>query len=202
MTLSKAPLKIGVFGTAADPPHLGHLEIVKCAKRFLDLDRVIVIPTKIPSHKAEPETSAHARFKMSRLLFTNTPGVLVSDMEIRRRGISYTKDTIAELKKKHPKYRLFWIISLETLLNVPREWREGYKILDLCRFAVVMRRGYKLEKIPATVLAKIVMIKNCRPQEVSSTKIREIISKKGSAARFVGKKVYKFIQKRKLYEKR
>lgn len=201
MTLTKQPLKIGVFGTAADPPHRGHVEVVKCAMRALALDKLIIIPTKIPPHKAMPGVPPEMRFEMVRLLFTITPGVEVSDIEIRRKGISYTKNTIRQLKKIYPNDKLFWIISLETLVNMPKEWRDGYAILDRCRFAVVMRKGYQPVEIPVKALAKIIMIKDCRAPKISSTDLRHMISQKKNIARWVGKKIYKYIKKHKLYEK-
>ena len=211
MTLSKKPLnpalseksgiKIGIFGTAANPPHIGHLKIVKCAKRFLRLDRTIVIPTKIPPHKDMPQVTPKARFQMTRLLFTDTPGVLVSDVEISRRGISYTKDTIAILKKKYSKDKLIWIIGQDSLANMLRDWEEGYGILDLCQFAVLSRKDCSLKKIPKDILAKVIMIKNCGFARESSTEIRDIASDNKKLSKMVGKKVYAYIKKHKLYEK-
>lgn len=201
MTLTNKSLKIGVFGTAADPPHRGHLEVVKCATHALALDKLIVIPTKIPPHKATSGVSPEMRFQMAQLQFTTTPGVEVSDIEIKRRGISYTKNTIRQLKKIYPNDKLFWIISLETLMNMPKEWRDGYAILDRCRFAVVMRGGYQLGEIPTKVLSKIIVIKNCQAPKISSTDIRLLIRRKKNVSKRVGKKVYKYIKKHKLYEK-
>ena len=201
MTLSREPSKIGVFGTAADPPHLGHLAVVKCASRFLDLDKVIVIPTKIPPHKATPKVDAEHRFKMTRLLFTTTPGVVVSDIEIRMRGVSYTKRTSVKLRKKYPNGKLFWIISLETLIKMPEEWREGFGILDHCRFAILARNGYLFKNIPPAVLKKIILINDCAAPGISSTKIRQLISQRKNVTKLVGKKVYKYILKNKLYER-
>ena len=201
MTLTRRPLKIGIFGTTANPPHIGHLKIVKCAQRFLRLDKVIIIPTKIPPHKDMPEVSPRQRFYMTRLLFTTTPGVAVSDIEIRKRGISYTKDTIAILKKKYPKDKLIWIIGQDSLANMLRDWEEGYRIIDLCHFAVIPRHGYSLKKIPKDVLAKVIMIKKCGLTRESSTEIRNIASNDKKFSQMVGKKVYTYVKKYKLYEK-
>lgn len=201
MTLTSKPLKIGIFGTAADPPHRGHIEVAKCAKRFLDLDKLVVIPTKIPPHKVMPGVSPETRFAMARLAFGNIPEVLISDIEIKRRGVSYTKNTIRQLKKNYPSDKLFWVISLETLINMPKEWRDGYRVLDRCRFAVVTRKGYQPGEIPPKVLSKIIMLKDCRAPEISSTDLRHMISQKKNVSKWVGKKVYKFIKKHKLYEK-
>lgn len=201
MTLTNKPLKIGIFGTVADPPHCGHLEVVKCAMRALALDKLIVIPTKIPPHKAIPGVYPEMRFEMAQLIFSSTPGVEVSDIEIKRKGISYTKNTIRQLKKIYPNDKLFWIISLETLVNMPKEWRDGYAVLDRCRFAVVMRKGFEFEKIPPKILAKIIMVKDCRAPKISSTDLREQILRKKNVSNWVGKNVYKYIRKHRLYEK-
>lgn len=201
MTLSKKPLKIGIFGTAADPPHLGHLAVVKCAARFLDVDKVIVIPTKIPPHKAMSKVSPEHRLVMTHQLFNSTPGVEVSDVELKMPGVSYTKRTIAKLRKMYPNDKLFWIISLETLIKMPKEWREGFGILDYCHFAVLMRNGYKFKDIPPAVLKKVILINNCTSPAVSSTKIRQIIPREENFKKWVGRKLYKYILKNKLYEK-
>ena len=92
-------MKIGVFGGTFDPPHYGHLIVAECVRERLQLDRLVMVPSWISPHKLERETaSAEDRLEMLRLLVKGKEGFLISDVETRRKGVSYTVDTLRELQ--------------------------------------------------------------------------------------------------------
>jgi nicotinate-nucleotide adenylyltransferase len=197
---TKRQVKIGIFGSACDPPHTGHIAVGEYAKNAIKLNRLILMPTKYPPHKDMPETSAKTRFHMARLA-AKKYGWEVSDMEIRRRGKSYTADTIAALKRKYPNAELFWIIGADALLSMPYKWKFGYGILAYCRFVAAKRRGFPLDKVPAKILKKVVVLKRPARRFISSTIVREAIGRGDfeTAKQFLDPEVFRFIIRNHLY---
>ena len=99
---TRAGRRIGVFGGAFDPPHLGHVALVQEALVQLALDEVRVIPTGQSWHRQRPVTAAHHRLAMTRLAFEGEHSVVVDDREIQREGPSYTIDTLQVLAAQFP----------------------------------------------------------------------------------------------------
>src|SRR5437867_11074451 len=98
--------RIGLFGGTFDPPHLGHLAIAERARDRLRLDQVIFMPSGTPPHKRGAVISpAAARVAMTRLAVRDNPAFLVCTLETRRRGASYTVDTLRMLRAEHPRVR-------------------------------------------------------------------------------------------------
>lgn len=197
----KTAVKIGILGSACNPPHTGHVAIGECAKKTLKLDRLIIMPTKHSPHKEVPGVSGKMRFAMARLM-AKKRGWEVSDMEMRRRGKSYTADTIAELKKKYPHVNLFWIVGLDAILSMPKKWKLGYGILDHCQFVAAKRRGYPLKRVPADILKKIIVLQKPARQSFSSTAIRNAIARGDlkKAKQYLDPEVFAFIICYNLYQ--
>ncbi|MFA7283912.1 MAG: nicotinate-nucleotide adenylyltransferase, partial [Candidatus Omnitrophota bacterium] len=88
-------MKIGILGGTFNPVHIGHLILAEEAREKLGLDRVIFVPTSLPPHKDSVDIApASDRLKMLKLAIASNKSFAVSDIEIRRRGRSYTIDTI------------------------------------------------------------------------------------------------------------
>ena len=85
-------MRIGVFGGEFDPPHLGHLAVVRAARDQLALDRLLVMPTGQPPHRDASPTPAEDRLRMAQLAFAGEPGVEVSGIELDR-GDRATRST-------------------------------------------------------------------------------------------------------------
>ena len=192
-------MKIGVLGSACNPPHNGHIRAALSVKRLLKLDRIIIIPTKVPPHKDRPEVSAPRRLRMARLAVANKHGWSVSDIELRRPGKSYTRDTVAALKKKYPSDEIFWIVGSDSIVSMPWQWRGGYGILDLCTFVVLPRRGSSLARVPRNILKKVVVLPRDKSWDISSTMIRNRIRTGKKVGSFLHPEVLRFIKYHKLY---
>lgn len=194
------PLKIGVLGSACNPPHTEHAAIGEYAARALRLDCLIIMPTGNPPHKNTPEAPATMRYALARIM-AKKHGWEVSDMEMRRRGKSYTADTIAALKKKYPRAKLYWIIGSDALLSMPQKWKFGYGILTHCQFVVAKRRGHPLRRVPAAILKKIIVLKRSA-RSVSSTMIRKAINRSDfkKAKQVLDSEVFDFIIRHTLYQ--
>jgi nicotinate-nucleotide adenylyltransferase len=134
-------VRIGILGGTFNPPHLGHLVCAQEAYLQLELDRVMLIPARIPPHKpVEDEPGPEHRLELCRCAVSADERFEVGDLEMRREGPSYTVDTLAELSSQAPDSELFLIVGGDVAAGLPR-WREPERVLSLARLAVAKRRG-------------------------------------------------------------
>ena len=129
----------GLMGGTFDPIHLGHMLIARAALEELALDSVLFLPDGDPPHK-QPRTAPMHRLRMAQLACEGEPRFQVSDMELKRKGRTYTVDTLLALKAINPQEDLVYLVGSDTLLLFPT-WRTADKVAQLCRMAVVMRPG-------------------------------------------------------------
>ena len=166
--IRSVPQRIGVFGGTFDPPHRGHLAVAQAARRTLGLDHVVLVVANDPWKKS-PErnvTPAADRLALVRALVEGEAGLVVSDIEIRRGGPSYTVVTLRELTAAHPGAELFLIIGRD-LVDDFASWHESTAIGHLATIVVVDRPGYVTD---ARRDWKVLMVP---PMEVSSTELRD-----------------------------
>ena len=106
----------------------------------MQLSQVLFIPTGDPPHKRDGSLApANVRFEMVRLAIADSPLFMVSDIEIQRKGKSYSIDTVRALRHHYgPSTELFFIIGLDAFLDFPT-WREPHELLKICHFVVVPR---------------------------------------------------------------
>lgn len=135
-------MRIGILGGTFNPPHLGHLICAQEAYLQLGLDRVTLIPARIPPHKpVEDEPGAEHRLELCRLAIQGDEHRFdVSDLEITREGPSYTVDTLEALHSTAPDHELFLIVGGDIAAGLPG-WREPERVLSLATLAVARRRG-------------------------------------------------------------
>lgn len=143
-------MKIAIYGGSFNPPHLGHLEAAKTVCAELAPDKLLIIPDNIPPHKAMDPGSptAEERLALCRIAFSSIPGAEISDMEIRRRGKSYTAHTVRELRGRYPDDELFLVVGSDMLLSF-EEWYEFEYLLSECTLAVVSREEDDLDALRA-----------------------------------------------------
>ncbi len=109
-------MKIGILGGTFNPVHIGHLILAEEVREKLKLDKIIFIPTALPPHKDNMDIApAGDRLKMLKLAIKGNKFFGVSDIEIKRKGRSYTIDTIKELKNKFVNDELYFIIGSDLL---------------------------------------------------------------------------------------
>jgi nicotinate-nucleotide adenylyltransferase len=135
------PGSLGILGGTFNPPHLGHLAIARDALRELALDRVVLMPARMPPHKpVERDPGSAARLAMCRLLVAGADGVSVCAHELERDGPSYTVDTLGAIHASDPDAELTFIVGADTAATLP-SWREPRRLLELARLAVAARSG-------------------------------------------------------------
>ncbi len=134
-------MRTGILGGTFNPPHIAHLIIAQEALVDLALDRVLLIPARIPPHKrVEEEPGAEHRLALCELAFGADERFEISGIELQRPGPSYTVDTLLELSSTAPDNELFLIVGGDIAAGFA-SWREPERVLSLARLAVAKRRG-------------------------------------------------------------
>ena len=191
-------MRICLFGGTFDPPHIGHLLIAQTVCEEENFDKVIFIPAnKSPQKKAI--TPPEDRINMLNLAIEENPNFEISNIEIKRGGISYTIDTIHAIKNKIIKDddELFFLIGSDSLSEF-KNWKEPRKILRNSQVVVAIRPGFRPSDIPAWVLHRI-RFANIPRFEVSSTNIRKRWLENKTIRYMVTLPVWEYINKKNLY---
>lgn len=146
-------MRVGILGGTFNPPHVGHLICASEAYIQLELDRAIVMPTRIPPHKPiEDEPGAEHRLELCRVAVHGDGRFEVSDLECRRSGPSYTVDTLEELHARTPDSELFLIVGGDIAAGLP-SWYQPERVLSLATVAVAKRRGTSRRAVDEALLA-------------------------------------------------
>ena len=123
-------IRIGIYGGTFAPVHKGHVAAAEAFFRQMELDLLYVIPAGIPPHKQiDASDDPIHRLRMCELAFDGMKNVIVSDMEIRREGKSFTVDTLRALSAEDR--RLFLLMGTDMMLTLD-SWREPDEIFRLC----------------------------------------------------------------------
>jgi nicotinate-nucleotide adenylyltransferase len=133
---------IGLFGGTFDPIHYGHLRTAFELWQELRLAEVRFLPTGSPPHRDDPLASAELRLAMVRAAVADQPAFIVDDREIRRTGISYSVDTVTELRNEYPDRSLCLLLGMDAFLGLPN-WHRWRDLLGLAHIVVAHRPGWK-----------------------------------------------------------
>lgn len=143
--------KIAIMGGTFNPIHNGHLVAAEAVRQQLGIDRVIFIPTGKPPHKNTKPVFSEHRYLMTVLATLTNPHFEVSRMEIDRAGMTYTIDTINEIKGLcSPDCKIYFITGADAI-NEILKWKKPEKLLSMCEFVAVTRPGYNKEQLQETV---------------------------------------------------
>lgn len=141
-------MRLGILGGTFDPIHLGHLAAARAAIDCARLDRVVLIPAGVPPHRRSTAASPDQRLEMCRLAIDGDGAFEVSDVEIRRGGISYTVDTLRELKRVRPEDELFLILGWDAA-KLFATWHQPDEVRRLATLVVVTRPGSEAPDVAA-----------------------------------------------------
>lgn len=195
---------LGILGGTFDPVHHGHLRLAEEAADACGLERVLLIPAALPNLRDAPSTSAAHRLEMVRLAARGNARLSVDGRELNRSGMSYTVDTLLELRGElGDESPVCLILGADAFLRLPR-WSRWLRLFDLCHVVVATRPGYDLEgslagvpelvqqwrarsaepmalsRRPAGGIARVVI----PLLEISATELRSRFSR-GSSARYL-----------------
>jgi nicotinate-nucleotide adenylyltransferase len=144
-------VRLGILGGTFNPPHIAHLVCAQEAHRELALDRVVLIPARIPPHKAvEHEPGPEHRLELCRLAVLGDDRLAVSDLELQREGPSFTVDTLRMLTTQAPQDELVLILGGDIAAGLSG-WHEPEQVLELATVAIAQRRGTSRGAIDRTL---------------------------------------------------
>lgn len=200
-------VRLGIYGGTFDPPHIGHVGAARDFIREMRLDRLLIIPTCIPPHKAcDADVTPGERLNMCNLAFGDIPGVTVSDMELSRGGKSYTSDTLTELSGGGTG-RIFMLIGTDMFLTL-ESWHCPEVIFRLSHICLARREND--EALRQAVEKKIrlytekygaeITVLDREATELSSSDIRAAISRGDVPCGLVPGRVLDYINKQGLYK--
>ncbi len=195
----------GIMGGSFDPVHLGHLQMAETVQRELALEGVLWIPVGDPPHKSHLAPVKY-RLKMVELAIIGYKGFVTSDIEIKRKHITYTVDTLNELKRERPDDQFVYIIGSDTLFSL--ETWHTFELVPplLCSMAVVPRPGTankaireRMDYLLRTYNLKTELMSEPGP-DISSTDVRLAIERGLPITHLVPEKVAAYIQRHALYK--
>lgn len=201
-------MKIGIYGGTFNPIHMGHISAARFAVEYLDLDQLCLVPAGIPPHKslAAGAPSPEHRLAMAELAAEAVgPQARASGLELRRQGPSYTVDTLREVKKEHPRDRLYLLMGTDMFLSF-QNWRAPGEIAGLCTLCAFGRSEADTEELFAvqrdylhrTFGAEIVTLVLPHITDISSTRLREGLER-GEGRAYLDPAVYGYILRKGLY---
>ena len=198
--------KIGVFGGTFDPVHNGHIWLARQAADELALDQVVVVPAKNQPFKLDRRvTSGEHRFKMLELAFADCGVISVSDIELKKDAVSYTIDTLKEIRGMYGRAaEIFFILGADAFRKIEK-WKDAEELLSDYSFAVGTRPGFEetglngfFSSIRGKYGTKIFTVNNTLI-EISSTEIKDMI-KTGERLSAVPEDVERYIIENGLYQ--
>lgn len=191
--------KAGIMGGAFDPIHLGHLLAAEAAREQHGLDEVWFMPSHIPPHKHQAGVSGEQRLAMVKAAIQSHPHFRPLDIELRRGGVSYTVDTIKELRGLHPDLELYFIIGADMVNYLPK-WEGIEELTGMLTFIGLQRPGsfLELDTLPPFI-QEAVLLADMPLVDISSSLIRKRISGGHSVRYMVPETVYEYIVRSGLY---
>ena len=198
--------RIGIYGGTFNPPHLGHIQAAKAAVQALDLTRLLLIPDNIAPHKELPPGSPapEQRLEMLRLATQDAPELEVSDLELRREGVSYTFETVLALSEQYPEAQLFLLMGTDMFVSFDT-WKNTDIILSHATLGVLCRGDKGEQEAIAEKAAQLsaggarVELVNNPVLAISSTQLRRLIAF-DCAEPFLPKPVAEYIRQHGLYD--
>lgn len=143
--------RIGVMGGTFDPVHHGHLVAASEAAATLGLEEVVFVPTGRPSLKQHPGvTPAEHRYLMTVIATASNPRFTVSRVDVDRPGLTYTVDTLRDLRAQRPDADLYFITGADAITQI-LTWKDADLLWEMAHFVAVTRPGHTLtlEGLPA-----------------------------------------------------
>jgi nicotinate-nucleotide adenylyltransferase len=208
--------RVGILGGTLDPIHVGHIETAIAARDALSLSAILVMPSRIPPHRAlGPAASMFHRFAMASLAVQSLDTWVVCDDELREDGPSYTALTLERLSRRGlSPAQTFFITGADAFAEI-ETWHRYPEVLDLAHFVVISRPGMTaataVERVPglserlqpaASCSARSrpsIFAVDARTPDVSSTDIRRRLRAGQSISGLVPPAVEAHILRHRLY---
>lgn len=199
-------MRIGIFGGTFDPVHMGHLILAEQCRSQARLDEVWFVPSAHPPHKADAGvTRFEQRAEMIELAIAGHPAFRVERVEKELKPPSYTAETLAELRRRHPEHDFYLLMGSDGLPDFPG-WHEPRRVVELAGLVVVPRPGVMLwtaERLATALGMDVAGVRlqfvACPMIEIASRELRRAIADGMSIRYLVPRAVEEYIRDRKLY---
>ena len=144
MTERPRRTRVGVMGGTFDPVHHGHLVAASEVAARFDLDEVVFVPTGQPAFKLDHDvTAAEHRYLMTVIATASNPRFTVSRVDLDRSGVTYTVDTLRDLKTERPDAELLFITGADAIAQI-LTWKDADELFAMAQFVAVTRPGHAL----------------------------------------------------------
>jgi nicotinate-nucleotide adenylyltransferase len=203
--MQKRRRRLGVMGGTFDPIHNGHLVAASEVADLFDLDEVIFVPTGQSWQKDRRVSAGEDRYLMTVIATASNPRFSVSRVDIDRGGLTYTRDTLRDLRALNPDSELFFITGADALASI-LSWQDWEELFAIARFVGVNRPGYDLgrehladalKKLPDEALALV----EIPALAISSTDCRRRAEENRPLWYLMPDGVVQYVSKRQLYRK-
>ena len=184
-----------LLGGSFNPPHLGHLFLAEVLRVDLQCPRILFIPANIPAHKTPPGSVTPAqRLRMVSLAIRGNPSLGVDDCEIRRGGVSYTIETVREIKDRLKLREKPGLVLGDDLVESFHTWKDWESLCEEASIIVAGRQAVPVREPDFTH----VPLRNLKIP-VSSSDIRERVRTGGAFRYLVTENIYTYIKRHGLY---
>ena len=185
--------QIGLLGGNFNPVHNAHLTIADQVRQQLGLDEVLLMPEYQPPHVDKKTTiSEKHRLRMLELAVRDIEGLGIETIELERKGISYTYDTMKLLTEKNPDVDYYFIIGADMVAYLPK-WHRISELIQMVQFVGVQRPKYKAGTSYPVIWVDVPLL------DISSSLIRRQLEEGKKPNFLVPQAVLDYIEKEGLY---
>lgn len=186
--------QVGILGGNFNPVHNAHLVVADQVRQQLGLDKVLLMPEYEPPHVDTKGTIAeHHRLKMLELAIEGIEGLEIETIELERKGISYTYDTMLLLNERDPDTDYYFIIGADMVDYLPK-WHRIDELVEIVQFVGVQRPRYKEGTSYPVIWVDVPLM------DISSSMVRDFVAKGRTPNFMLPKPVLDYIKKEGLYQ--
>lgn len=191
---NKKRKQVGILGGNFNPVHNAHLVVADQVRQQLGLDKVLLMPEYLPPHVDTKGTIAeHHRLKMLELAIEGIEGLEIETIELERKGISYTYDTMLLLNERDPDTDYYFIIGADMVDYLPK-WHRIDELVEIVQFVGVQRPRYKAGTSYPVIWVDVPLM------DISSSMVRDFVAKGRTPNFMLPKPVLDYIEKEGLYQ--
>ena len=186
--------QVGILGGNFNPVHNAHLVVADQVRQQLGLDKVLLMPEYEPPHVDAKGTIAEPhRLKMLELAIEGIEGLEIETIELERKGISYTYDTMLLLNERDPDTDYYFIIGADMVDYLPK-WHRIDELVEIVQFVGVQRPRYKAGTSYPVIWVDVPLM------DISSSMVRDFVAKGRTPNFMLPKPVLDYIKKEGLYQ--
>lgn len=212
-------MKIGIFGGSFNPPHMGHINAIQTVAKKMGLSKIHVVPAAQNPLKTPVEgPTSEQRLELTKLAFNQYGDMYyVDDQELQRGGMSYTIDTVMNLRKTYEASDLYLIVGADKFEELS-QWKDYSKLLAETNLVVTTRPGYdmpeSLDEMPGYLKPLVadfdfnfielttgrnIQFITLRDIEISSSEVRKWLRTGKPVEKYLALSVESYIKEFKLY---